>query len=437
MPAPSERSDRGDLEGLVVGEVGQDARQPGGEHRLARSRRPDHRHVVGTCGRDGERLDHILVSQHVAHIELALGCLPTVGRHGKPHGFDRLRRESTAVPDRGIPERSDRDDPDPVHQVSLIGIRRRNHDIRESGPTRRGDRREHSRNRSEPAVESELAEVDDTRHGVDRDVAGRSKRRDGDREVEPGALLAQGRGREVDGEFALRQRASRVDGSRSDAFAGLAEGRVRQSDEHERRKAGSDVRLDFDDVSLQPVQCDGEGPRHGHQTAPRTCSTIGLGLHASRTATTSIRNSADARFCLHHSAASRRRRAALAGVIASNGCPKAVDDLVFTSAKTVVSPSLRTMSISPDRTAPVTRDHRHALLFEPRRRDLFTPSTEVVFVCHWCLRNQPRGMREMISGRAEICGRKPSSALCEGGSVTRRARVPSAARGPCRRAPRR
>lgn len=52
-------------------------------------------------------------------------------------------------------------------------------------------------------------------------------------------------------------------------------------------------------------------------------------------------------FSSHQAAASRRSRANLVGVMASNGCPYASVDRVLTSTKATTSPRAAMMSISP------------------------------------------------------------------------------------------
>ena len=76
----------------------------------------------------------------------------------------------------------------------------------------------------------------------------------GNREVESGAALGQGRGDEVGRDLPPAQRNPGVLGSRTDSFLGFVEGRVRQAQDDEGRQSLADVGLDLHDVAVQPHQ---------------------------------------------------------------------------------------------------------------------------------------------------------------------------------------
>ena len=110
-------------------------------------------------------------------------------------------------------------------------------------------------------VERELAEaavLEQLRRGQ-LVVAGEHGERD--RKVEPGALLAQRGGREVDGDLRLaRPREHRVDDAAVDAMLRLLAGAVGEPDDRERRQVGADeVRLYLDAARLEADDGSGEG----------------------------------------------------------------------------------------------------------------------------------------------------------------------------------
>jgi len=86
--------------------------------------------MTSRCG-DDEGLDGILVADDIGEVE------PIVHRVVAPGRLDRVdhdRFEFTAVPDRGIPQRTDRHDLDSRHEPRLPRVARGHHHDRSSRP---------------------------------------------------------------------------------------------------------------------------------------------------------------------------------------------------------------------------------------------------------------------------------------------------------------
>ena len=318
-PEARQRADGGGLERLVPRQVGQQGWQAPGEHGLPRPGRPDHRHVVPAGSGRHQGVHRLVVAGDVG--EVRFGRRGVLER-GTLHGIQLHGIELGTVRDGGGAQPRHRDDVDAVHEFRLRRVRCRNQNAPNPRVACREHRRQHAGHRAQAPVEPQLPQVDGSRGRLGGHVARGRQCGDRDREVESAALLPQRRRRQVDRELALGERTPRVDRGSADPFARLPESGIRETDEDERREPGGDVGLDLDDVAADSGQRHGERPCERHHATPRRCSIDGSLLHASITATASIRIGPETGPCArHHSATSRRRRARLAAVIASNGCP--------------------------------------------------------------------------------------------------------------------
>jgi hypothetical protein len=266
--------------------TGQERRQPGGEHGLARARRSEQEDVVPTRGRHEHRLHGVVVADHIGEVGRVLG---RPGLRRDEHRVERDRVEVAPVPDHGVEERHHGDHPDAGHESRLIGVAGRHHRRGEAGPCGGDHGGEHARDRADPSVEAELAQV---HHPVDRrrlHGAGRGQHGECDAQVEARAVLGQRRGREIDGDLVVRERAPGVRRSGPDPVLRLAEGRIRKTDEDERREIRRDVRLDLDDRAVQPEQGDRVGARDRHQNTRLRCSMTTAPKAGATMATASMR----------------------------------------------------------------------------------------------------------------------------------------------------
>ena len=196
---------------------GQQAGQPGRQHRLARSGRPEHQEVVPARGGDDERLDPLRVPDDLAQVE-AGDVLALHRRTGYRVDVDGL--ELGAVPDRERPEARHGDHLDAVDEARLRLARAGDDDSGPARTHRRADGGQHAGHRTQTAVEAQLAEEHRVADRLPHDRAGGAEHRDGDPEVEAGAVLRhRGRGevhREVSG------RASRTPSARRRCARGPA-----------------------------------------------------------------------------------------------------------------------------------------------------------------------------------------------------------------------
>ncbi len=164
-------------------------RESGGEHRLARARRPDHQQVVATCGRDLDREPAELVPTDVDEVGAREGRLGVgLGRDGRP------RRLAAQHSDELGERRRDADGA----AVGEPGLGRAvgRHDE----PARRHDRSEwdDAGHPPEGAVEPELGEERETLDRRRLEMAVGDQHADRDRQVEPGATFAEPGRRKVD-----------------------------------------------------------------------------------------------------------------------------------------------------------------------------------------------------------------------------------------------
>ena len=186
-----DRVDARHLERLVVVEERQDPRQAAGKHRLARARRAGEQHVMRSRRCDLEGPTRSLLPAHVAEVGDGLaGSVAQRQRLGRLVRAAQVRDRVCEMVD------GDRLDTRPARPPGRTRPRRR--DV--SGgrawlPLRRSAHPERARTRPSSASSPNAAT------SVERVVGQlvrRSQHREGDREVEPRALLAQSRRRQVD-----------------------------------------------------------------------------------------------------------------------------------------------------------------------------------------------------------------------------------------------
>jgi len=141
----------------------------------------------------------------------------------------------------------------------LSGVARRHVDPRDPGRERAPHPRHRAPDRTERAVEGELAEAQPIR--LRTELTGRAKDRERDREVEAGALLPALRGCQVHGDPAQREVESSVADRGPDALAGLLDGGIREPDDREVREPVRDVDLDRDERRLEAPEGAAQRPR--------------------------------------------------------------------------------------------------------------------------------------------------------------------------------
>jgi hypothetical protein len=233
-----------------------DAGQAGGEHGLARPRRPREQQVVAAGG---------------AHLQRGApdGLTPHVGQIGRP-GPGRAGEAPRRVEPRLVA-------PQAVHQLPeggghphlvtaqhrRLGGRIRGHDHRTG--VEAGDHRHHPGHRSQRPVEPQLAQEGATGDRVGGEVAGGDQQADGDREVEAGPALADGTRRgQVDGDPLQWPREPAGEEGGAHPVARLAARRVGQAHHVERGQAGRHVHFHGERASVDAEQ--GGGRDDGDHT---------------------------------------------------------------------------------------------------------------------------------------------------------------------------
>ena len=203
--------------------------------------------------------------------------------------------------------------------------------------------------------------------GRGRQLAGAGEQRGGDGEVEAAAVFRQGGGQQVDGDPAVGPGLAGVDHRGPDPVAGLVQRGVRQAGEHHGGQAGGEVGLDLDQVAGHPDQADAEdaGVAHGSERRADVLDPGGaarLGQHLDHVEADLRGVDAGAR------PASGGRAAAAGGPCAGRpprpGVPKRSPRRVFTSQKTMSSPSRRIEVDLAVGAAPVAVEHHQALILQ-------------------------------------------------------------------------
>ena len=260
------RVDGGHLEGFLRGQRGEDARQPARQHALARPRRPDEEQVVAPGGGDLQGAAGQRLSPHVGQV----GRRRVRGR--RPRNLHDPSRSPSGQHGDGLVERGHRQDGETGDDRRLARVGVRQHQAVDAVPARLRRDGEDAAHRPHRAVERELADGDHPLQPLAGNETGRREHADGDRQVERRPHLAHVRRREVDRYPPRRKLEAGVADGALDAVAALADARVGQADEGDRRQpAVRYVDLDPDGMRLDAEQ--GRGPHDG-QHDEMSCKTI-------------------------------------------------------------------------------------------------------------------------------------------------------------------
>jgi hypothetical protein len=113
---------------------------------------------------------------------------------------------------------------------------------------------QHAGNRSDRAVEPELAKHSEARERIVRDGADRGHQPERDRQIVMTAFLGQIGGRQIDGDASRRQRESGRDQSRAHALARFGDRFIGKTDNVEGDQAGRHLHLDIDRPDLDALK---------------------------------------------------------------------------------------------------------------------------------------------------------------------------------------
>ena len=241
------------LERLARLERRQDPRQPPAEHRLARTRRAGEQQVVSSGSRELERPARPLLAADVREVRrLRLGDL--VGRLCRRR-LSSPRRYATAS--RRCRTGIASTPPSSASQADSGAQRIR------SSPERRAPSATANAPRDGPhtPVERELADSRMLGQARGGHLQRGRQHREGDREVEPGAFLAQAGGREVDRDPLQRPLELRGADPAANAVLRLGAGAVGEPDDRKAGQAAVDVRLDLDPPRLETDEGVSDGAR--------------------------------------------------------------------------------------------------------------------------------------------------------------------------------
>ena len=268
-PLTGERPDGGDLESLGVAQRRQDARKPAREHGLARARRTAHEHVMAARRRSDERVDGVTLTDHLCE----LGGAALIRRGGR--GGDRIEVtfvDLCAVTPGDVTERDGSDHLDPLDQRGLRFVRV-GHDHPTLALSNGGHHRgQHAGHGTQASVEPQLADVHRLREGRGIHRAFRGERGDRDRDVEGRSVLGEARGRQVDRETAARKCEAAVGARVVHPLHRFAERLVGQADDAELGLLIRQVRLDLDELAVEPGEGDRPRARGRHRRSSR-CSS--------------------------------------------------------------------------------------------------------------------------------------------------------------------
>ncbi len=221
------------LETRLLVERRQDARETTREHRLARARRSPEQQAMPSGRGDLERSLRERLATHLAQAGRA------VVRRGPRRRLRRRTGERIATHQmiEHLAERVGAEHADARRVPGEGEGVPRYDDLLHTGVPQRQDRGERAARRAQSAVERELAEEASPREplGVEG-VAGRGQDRDGDREVEPRALLAQLRRGEIHGHAPIREGQARGGDRAADPRRALAHGGLGQPDDVDPRQ---------------------------------------------------------------------------------------------------------------------------------------------------------------------------------------------------------
>ncbi len=353
LERPGERVDRGELERLLAGEVGQDARDPLGDAGLARALRPGQHQVVPAGGGHLDGVPRVGHADQVGQVDLLQPLRPAPGQEPAPrHRRDRSRLGHLLAAELGhhLGQRPHAEHGHAGRHRRLERLRLGHEDAPDAALRRGEHHRQHPRHRAQAAVERELP---DERGGLEREpwqLPRGGDHRDGDRQVEVRAPLQQvRRGQQDRDPPGGRPLEVAVHDGHPAAVPGLVQGGVGAADQRgarpgratrrpARRSGGPAPRAarpcgrsrtasadppDVLDHRRPPAR-----PQHGHQVDAH------VGDPRPRGRPSSARPAACS-------------RASLASSTASWGVPHATLLRVLTSHTTSTGPSRSTRSISP------------------------------------------------------------------------------------------
>lgn len=254
------RPDRGQLQRLVGAQLGQQADQPLGQHRLAGAGRPDQHQVVPAGRRDLQSQPAVVLPDHVQQIRGPLGRRGhRVSRPGQPQVAGQPAQHLVQA---GRPEHRQL-----LDQRGLGQGERRDHHPPRPGPAGGEQAGQHAAHRAQPPVQGQLA---DQHRAVQLPLGHRAAGREhpaGQGQVEVRAGLGQRRGRQGQGDPPVRPGAPGVHHRRAHPVLGLVQRRVRQPDQVHPGQPVADVRLDLHQPAVDPVQGHRPGPGQRHQNA--------------------------------------------------------------------------------------------------------------------------------------------------------------------------
>jgi hypothetical protein len=260
------RREQRHLEGLERDERRQDARQAPPQHRLARSGRPGEEEVVPARRRELERPPRPFLPADVGEVGTVRPLLLL-------RRLDRGRAQLAAEIGDGLGQMAHGDRVDP-RERRLGGRLRSAEDPVEPGPPGALRHREGTAHGANATVEGELPDRRVLGQSLPRELPRRCEHRQGDREVEAGALLAQPCRREVDGDAPVeRPLEQRRRDAAADAVLRLRAGAIGQSDDRESRDAALEVGLDLHAARLEADQSVGDGAREHTIDATREVRT--------------------------------------------------------------------------------------------------------------------------------------------------------------------
>ena len=245
--------DARDLDGLVGRERRHDARQTPREHRLARAGRAGQEHVVRPGHGHLEGALHAGLADDVGEVGVAgrrRGQQPVQIRGRRRFAAARLDLRTASC------QRRRRIHFEPRHQRGLRRVAGREHEAAHAAPVQALRQGERSGDRSQAAVEPQLAD------GRQRPAAvaavahlpGREQERERDGQVERRPLLADVRRGQIDRDAPRGELVRRVDDRGAHPLATLLHGRVGQTDDAERRRRRHHVGLHHHRVALEAAQ---------------------------------------------------------------------------------------------------------------------------------------------------------------------------------------
>ena len=254
--------DRARLDCLVGIERRQDRRKGSREQRLAGAGWPDEQKVVRTRRRDLERALWRLLPDDVAEI-----ARPPRRGGGCWSGGGRDSRRAVEMRDRLAQRREG-------HRLraeggGLAGVASRYVDPGDPGREGTPDARHRSPDRTERAVEGELAQAEPV--GLQGQLTRRAKDRERDRQVEAGAFLPALRGSQVHGDPAERELEPGIADRGPDPLARLLDRGIGEPDDREVREPVRDIDLDGHKRRLEAPEGAAQRPRdraHGSMSRP-------------------------------------------------------------------------------------------------------------------------------------------------------------------------